>query len=62
MKESVLLELANRWDRDGQPPDVQDGSDQAEIRNAVDRGHREAKRECADALRTLVIMLGEKSA
>jgi hypothetical protein len=58
MKDTVLLELATRWENDAKPPEVQDGADEAKIRNAIDKGHRECKRECADTLRTLVKILG----
>ncbi len=59
MKNEVLLELAARWDRDAKPPQCQDGSEGAREQNAIDKGHRECKRECADTLRTLVKLLGE---
>lgn len=59
MKSAVLLELAARWERDAEQPKVQDGSETARERNAIDKGHREAKRECADTLRALVAMLGD---
>jgi len=60
MKDAILLELAKRWEEDAKPPKAQDGSPDAEISNAVERGHRECKRECADALRMLVSVLGGK--
>lgn len=58
MKDAVLLELAERWEREAVTPDNQDGSPEAERENAIDQGNRGAKRECADTLRTLVDMLG----
>jgi len=59
MKDEILLELANKWMRDADPKNqVEDGSDDAKIGNAVSRGHRECKRECADTLRSLVAILG----
>lgn len=60
MKDSILLELARRWDQDAMEPHALDGSPEAVEGNAVARGERQAKRECADALRTLVSMLGER--
>lgn len=51
MKDIVLLELANRWDLDAADPN--------EEGNNVKRGAQEAKRECADTLRTLVGLLGD---
>lgn len=61
MKDSILLELAHRWERDAQEPRAVNGSDEARIPNAVAQGERQAKRECADALRTLVQLLGGES-
>jgi hypothetical protein len=61
MKDAILLELAERWERDAVPPQCSDGSPEAAIGNAVDKGQREAKRECADTLRTLVSILGGNS-
>lgn len=60
MKDAVLLELAARWERDAKPPDCEDGSEAAKIPNAKARGEREAMRMCADTLRLLVQMLGDK--
>ena len=62
MKDAVILELARRWETDAVEPEVQDGSEEAKIGNAIAKGERQTKRECADALRMLVSMLGEKSA
>ncbi len=61
MNDAVLLELAKRWEDDAKPQVAIDGSSGAEIQNAVDRGHRECKRECADTLRSLVELLGRGS-
>lgn len=62
MKDSILVELAARWDRDAANPHVEDGSEEAKIRNAISRGERQAKRECADTIRALVQMLGGDNA
>lgn len=59
MKDEVLVELARRWERDAAEPGVEDGSPGAEVNNAKSQGMRETKRECADTLRTLVLILGE---
>lgn len=58
MKDAILIELAARWDRDAVSPQCDDGSEEAKVANAVRRGERQAKRECADTIRTLVQMLG----
>ena len=60
MKDAILLALASRLERDAKMPEgAQDGSEGAKINNAIARGHREAKREFADTLRTLVDVLGD---
>jgi len=58
MNDATLLELADRWDKESETPETTDGSDEAKVPNAVDQGHRECKRECADTLRTLIEILG----
>ena len=62
MKDAILMELATRWDADARVPDCMDGSPEATVPNAIDRGRRETKRECADALRMLVGLLGGNDA
>lgn len=58
MKDAILLELAARWERDAKTPQCEDGDPRAQLTNAEYKGERQAKRECADTLRTLVQMLG----
>lgn len=60
MKDSVLLELAAKWERDARPPEVQDGSEEAKLRNATDAGLRIAMRNCSRQLRDLVELLGDE--
>ena len=60
MNPVVLLELARRWEADAIPPDVENGDAAAWHDNAIAKGHRECKRECADALRMLVDLMGER--
>lgn len=60
MNDAILLELAKRWEADARESRVENGADDARIGNAVSMGERQAKRECADALRTLVAMLGDR--
>ena len=60
MKDAVLLELAARWERDAKEPDCCDGSESAKIPNAKAQGERETLRMCADTLRSLVQMLGDR--
>ena len=60
MKDAILLELASRWEQESKTPECQDGSPEAEISNAKSSGRRECKRECADTLRTLISMIGDR--
>ncbi len=62
MKSSILLELARRWEEDAAEPVTVEGSDTPENRHrqALGQGVRSAKRECADALKMLVSLLGSK--
>lgn len=60
MKSAILLELAKRWEDDAAEPVTQDGSEGALLRNAEAHGKRQSKRECADALKMLVSLLGER--
>lgn len=59
MKDAVLLALAERWVHDAKCPEAEVGSPEAAIDNAKAQGAREAKRECADTLRTLIQTIGE---
>lgn len=59
MKDAVLMELAKRWDTEAENPVCEDGSESARIGNAVAKGRREAKAECAERLRLLINMLGD---
>lgn len=61
MKDAVLLELASRWQAEAIAPITEDGSEEAKIGNAIRRGNRETKRECADTLVTLIEIIGEKT-
>ena len=59
MNTVILLELAKRWENDALKSEqdksaYEVGSDLP----AIQQGHREAKRECADVLRMLVSALG----
>jgi hypothetical protein len=60
MKDAVLMELAARWEKDAKTPEVQDGSEDARLPNAKAQGVRETLRMCADSLRMLVDLLGDK--
>lgn len=60
MKDAVLYELANRWDRDAREPVTENGSPEAQRGNAVAEGIRQGKRECADCLRGLISLIGDK--
>jgi hypothetical protein len=60
MKNETLIELADRWLEDANPDCTEAGGEDvsAVASRAYSRGKREAKRECADALRSLVSILG----
>ena len=58
MNNAVLIELAAQWERDAEELQVLDGASCATISNAVERGKRETKLECADSLRQLIDLLG----
>jgi len=60
MKDVVLIELANRWEADSIQPDTEKGAEEAKIGNAIAKGRRVAKQECATTLKRLVSILGEK--
>lgn len=56
MNPEILLELAKRWEQDANPGGQTEAEDAAKAE--YNRGCRETKRECADALRSLVQLLG----
>lgn len=62
MKDAILIELAKRWE-DESKVEVTccliDGDDNREIFKGI--GYRECKRECADTIKTLISMLGDKN-
>lgn len=58
MKDVILKELADKWDIEARSQGTEDGSDEAKIPNAIRKGKREAKKECAAALRTLLSIIG----
>lgn len=60
VKNSVLIELAKRWDDDAKEPEFLDGSNEAIVSNSIAKGERHAKRECADTLRKLIEILGDR--
>ena len=60
INETVILELAKRWELEADPPSTEDLPEEADDRNVTqscDRTYRECKRECADALRSLVDLI-----
>lgn len=59
MKNAVLNELISRWECESRGNQTEDGSDSddAKISRAKNAAYCECKRECADALRTLMRML-----
>lgn len=63
MKDAILIELASRWEKQAKNneslayEDSPDGLKQM----SKDEGERETLRMCADTLRTLVSIIGEKT-
>ena len=59
MKDLILLELDDRWEREAKTPEIQNNSEESKLVNVEERGRRQGKRECVVALRALVNLLGE---
>lgn len=58
MKDEILLELAKRWETEADTY-IHISDNKTEIAQlSLEQGNREAKRECADTLRTLVNIFG----
>ena len=57
MNKETLLALAEKWEREAQPPQCEDGSDSAKYSNAIAEGVRKGKFECAKTLRDLITIL-----
>lgn len=58
MNPAILLELASRWERDVKESESIPGPSSPDAQmEGICMGHREAKRECADALRSIVKLL-----
>ena len=54
---AVLLELAKRWEADAMEPET--APREEGYSEYAAQGAREAKRECADALKMLITLLGQ---
>jgi hypothetical protein len=61
MNEIVLKELAKKWKADAEPPQCEDGSDDAKLGNALGKGVRIGLNSCADDLLAIIKLLGSKS-
>ena len=57
MKRELLLELAATWKERAKGPEVEDGSKEAEIRNAKEYGFREGLKKAARDLEDYVRLL-----
>ena len=58
MRTVVLIELAEKWERDAKEPNVTSNNPEYAEANGIHQGMRETKRECADTLRMLIQVLG----
>ena len=47
MNKEILIAMAEKWEREAQPPQYEDGSDSAKYSNALAEGTRRGKLECA---------------
>jgi len=64
MKDAILIELAERWEREthnGLLNAEREVGPAGDVQAAKDTGRRETLRECADTLRTLIGMLGNEA-
>lgn len=59
MRDSVILELAEKWEREAREPLCQNGSEEAKIPNAIADGERRAQLKCANDIRALIALIGE---
>lgn len=59
MKDIILRELADRWNKEANYTEDQDGSESAKISNAMMTGERKQLKECAEELLTLIDILGD---
>lgn len=57
MNANTLLELAAKWEKAAEPPQVENGAD-AKVENSAAAGRRNGLRTCAEDLRLLVKLLG----
>jgi len=61
MKDTVLKELAAKWERDAEPPNVEHTADdeQTKTANALTKGVRLGLGQCASDLKALIKLLGD---
>lgn len=59
MKDEILKALAEKWVREAAEPEVQDGSAEAQIGNALSKGVRMGMNRCAADVGRLIDLLGE---
>lgn len=58
MNKITLLELVAKWEKAAEPPQVENGSEEAAGQRAMEHGRRLGYRDCAEELRLLVRVLG----
>lgn len=61
MNPLVLLELVAKWEAQANDPQCEDGSPEAALDNARERGARQGKRRCAEELNLLIKLLAKPS-
>ena len=57
MNPQVLLELIAKWEAKAKEPQCENGDPSAAIENAVNRGRRSGRKECAEDLTMLIKLL-----
>jgi len=60
MKDIILIEIANKWQKEANEPVTEDGSDEAKEFNAKQAGIRLGKKNCAQQIVDLVLLLGSE--
>ena len=58
MKDAVLKEPATKWLRDAKPPEISNGSPDAALGNALEKGVRIGLEKCAGDLLSIIKLLG----
>jgi len=58
MNKEILKAMAEKWEREAQPPQCEDDSDSAKYSNALAEGTRRGELEGAKKMREMIGLLG----